>query len=538
MRRLLLLLALCVLWPSGAEASCSGSGLTWTCTAGSTVSQINSAISSSSNGATITLADGTYTGSGIDLSAGGAQNGVTVICESEGGCTFSSSGDTFIINACGADITNLVRVSGFVFSGAPSTGKTWVYCSDGFTIHRVRIDHNSFTNFAGSQAVFFGESSSEGEVYGVVDHNTFTGATNGMAMKNISGGTDWEIGLQGSANNIFFEDNTVTFTDNTDLGLGASDSWKAGGTVLRFNAVTGSRVLTHSLCHDGPVNFEVYFNTINNPTGEPDDYRNIHSQGSGEIIIFENTVENANGNAIAIQHYRSDASQMPQGDCTAAEICDGDWTAVSGVPLGDENRSGEDGYPCWHQPGRDDDFTLKPVYAWRNRTAAGTRVDISIESGGLIDSHFVENRDYYEAGSMTAQTSPTSPFNGTAGVGFGTLANRPTTCTAEADAEDAGEGGVAYWATDDGEWNSTNGATPDGQLYRCSSTNTWTVAYTPYCYPHPLQSGETECPEGGAGDPEPPTGPHRLRFRIAGVEAAPMVLGLIGLTRRARRRVA
>jgi hypothetical protein len=61
----------------------------------------------------------------------------------------------------------------------------------------------------------------------------------------------------------------------------------------------------------------------------------------------------------------------------------------------------------------------------------------------------MKNRDWFEAESNNAQTSPTSPFNGTSGVGFGTLANRPTTCSAGlTDAPDAGNGGVGYFATD------------------------------------------------------------------------------------------
>ena len=85
----------------------------------------------------------------------------------------------------------------------------------------------------------------------------------------------------------------------------------------------------------------------------------------------------------------------------------------------------------------------------------------------------------------------------TVGTGHGTLANRPTTCTT----------GVGYWATDQGNWNASGVAGPrgysNGQLYVCTATNTWTLSYTPYTYPHPLITGGTT--ETG-GTPNPPTG--------------------------------
>lgn len=91
----------------------------------------------------------------------------------------------------------------------------------------------------------------------------------------------------------------------------------------------------------------------------------------------------------------------------------------------------------------------------------------------------IANRDFYtEAANQAAQASNSSPFNGASGMGHGTYANIPTTCTT----------GVGYWATD------------QSQLYLCTATNAWTASYTPYTYPHPLDTDSTPDP------PNPPTG--------------------------------
>ena len=79
------------------------------------------------------------------------------------------------------------------------------------------------------------------------------------------------------------------------------------------------------------------------------------------------------------------------------------------------------------------------------------------------------NRDYYNYVS--------TGFDGSVGVGRGTKATMlGLSCTT----------GVAYWVTDEGEWDSTVSGV-DGQLYQCSAPNTWTLYYTPYTYPHPLR---------------------------------------------------
>jgi len=141
-------------------------------------------------------------------------------------------------------------------------------------------------------------------------------------------------------------------------------------------------------------------------------------------------------------------------------------------------------------PAVSNDQTDDPVYEWLN-----TADSVSIHSIQHLSCGFGagstavcrENEHFYNyKGSL--QTTSSSPFNGTTGVGAGIISRRPGTCTT----------GVGYWATDEGEWDSSNGATADGRLYLCTSTNTWTLSYTPYTYPHSLVD-DTPPVSGGTG---------------------------------------
>lgn len=186
------------------------------------------------------------------------------------------------------------------------------------------------------------------------------------------------------------------------------------------------------------------------------------------------------------------------------------------------------GYACLDQPGRGKgdlltgsfsskvnqttgtiawpNQALEPIYIWSNN------VSIAPGWGGNLyrdntAGRVVDNRDLFKQASGI-QVSSSSPFNGTTGTGWGTLANRPSSCTPGA----SGAPGVGYFATDQGSWNQStsnpygvqqNGA--DGLFYRCTATNTWTLYYTPYTYPHPLQ-------EAGGGGGTPITGRIRIRY--------------------------
>jgi hypothetical protein len=130
---------------------------------------------------------------------------------------------------------------------------------------------------------------------------------------------------------------------------------------------------------------------------------------------------------------------------------------------------------------------LDPIYEFDNPISG------SLNQGHVTTNtgRTIENRDWYTDEGSGQQTSPTAPFNGSKGVGWGSLANRPSSCTA----------GVGYWASDQGSWNTSSNSFGQGTLYKCTSTNTWSSAYTPYTYPHPLITGNSST---ASGPPNPP----------------------------------
>jgi len=263
--------------------------------------------------------------------------------------------------------------------------------------------------------------------------------------------------------------------------------------VFRYNYVRNGSVKSHPVCNsEGTANQSFYGNTFVNDSGlSTDGYRCIHNQGSGEAVIFNNTFTASggkSGSAINVLHYRS--ADSAAAGCSLYPRCDGG----SQNAAWDGNRSPTStyyGYPCRYQPGRkagpNGTSLLSPQYAWNNKwsdTGAKVSVQISdawnVNTPPTVQTHVQLNRDIYDAVSNASQTSSTSPFNGTTGVGFGLLQYRPTTCTTNAN--ESG-GGVGYWATD------------TQTLYRCSATNTWVAHYKPYTYPHPLTQaggGESE----------------------------------------------
>jgi hypothetical protein len=130
---------------------------------------------------------------------------------------------------------------------------------------------------------------------------------------------------------------------------------------------------------------------------------------------------------------------------------------------------------------------LEPVYLWMNTVSYG-------DEGYNNDHVTAYERDVFpDCGNPSSDCS--GAFNGTKGTGYGTLASRPSTCT-------AGPGGT-YGASPTGSYGVAYFATDTNKLYICTSTNTWTAVYTPYTYPHPLIAGGTAVSSDNT--PDPPT---------------------------------
>jgi hypothetical protein len=488
---------------TSADATCSGSGLAWSCTAGTTVAQVQTTVNGATDGAVISFAPGSYSwGTTIELSNG---KGVTLQGAGAGSSIVTVTGGPIIAmnGTLNGNNTRLYRITGFTFQNAPADLILWFYGPG--TLNKIRVDHNTFRNFdSDAIAIFFGEVSTDAKFFGVIDHNTFTGSVNFMSMKILGAGdpSNYASSVRGTGNNIFVEDNVYDFASNTSgsLGSGCIDAWNSSAVVFRYNSVRNCLVTSHGVVHSGgTVNFELYRNTLRSDSGSvaPDGYRLFHHQGSGELFVFQNNftaVGTLNSSANAVTHYRSATPQTAGysatlGRCDGTRPIDGNFSP-SGTYAG---------YPCWNQPGRAPHGgapiygLLSPMYSWQNvNTSGGAKVPLTIENpwgatNPSVATHVAANRDYYDAVSASEQSSSTSPFNGTIGMGFGTLANRPAICTTNP--LESG-GGVAYYATDVGS---------QGTLYRCSSLNTWTVHYVPYAYPHPLTVGGQTPPNSPSG---------------------------------------
>lgn len=324
-----------------------------------------------------------------------------------------------------------------------------------------------------------------GNLYAQAVNQAATGRTP-RAMVDAQGGVALLWGNAANTDSIqsFISFNTARRNSVTYAQTPTPNGW---GYVGPAPIATGTvSVGTTAVTKTGGTNFNVSW-----PTGTM-----IYIVDAvGEGVVGQ---EPADGPSLGISSVNSTTSiTLQNGGNTAGSLTGKAYTTGSawdgntdayGYPALDQTGRGRGDLLTGNMPSKVNSTTgtiawpnqaLEPVYIWKN-TGTPTVTTYSNGSTGLVHA----DRDYYEQASGI-QTTSSSPFNGTTGTGWGTLANRPATCTT----------GVAYWATDQGSWNQSssnpygvqqNGA--DGVLYKATATNTWTLYYEPYTYPHPLRN--------------------------------------------------
>jgi hypothetical protein len=375
---------------------------------------------------------------------------------------------------------------------------------NGTTCSQVRIDNITFDPSVQGQNPDSGSMVLTDNVFGVLDHNTVGGVdfSRGVEFVNFNN-SKWEgVGelgdnsrssptTMGTEKTLYVENNSfgtavVVTESEVEVPFG---NWGGGRVAVRFNQMNGTWVglSVHGLDSNGrarsPLQGEFYGNTLHCtvPMASGDYCQAVGARG-GTYMVFGNTltaeVTSKYNSYVDLQTYRTWSVNDPFGLCDGT----GDWdnnTVSPPICLDQPARSGGSllsGNPPT-PTNADVGFvhqSIEPVYEWNN---SGRAPNIANVTSGY--SAVAINRDFYtddSAGSPAALTTPGTTL--ATGVKFGTLANRPTSCTT----------GVGYYATDQGSWNTSGGAFGQGQFYKCTSTNTWTLTYTPYTYPHPLTS--------------------------------------------------
>jgi hypothetical protein len=320
----------------------------------------------------------------------------------------------------------------------------------------------------------------------------------------------------GSSKAFFLENSTVNGGTGPQGGA-TNDCFSGGRFVVRFSILNNSSVQGHPTGHAGDDrgcrSHEFYKNTMTPPSGI-----NTFNTDDIEAGTGVNWGNSANGyqNFVTIHLKRENTNTYTQ---TAPP---GGWgycgTAQTGsASAWDQNSDGPTGYACTDQPGRGQGDLLSGLFPNKVNTAQGNTIAWPRQKlepiyewnnvwsctgcGGnfwtVYDPGMLANRDFFlEHGNTNCAQNAASC---TAGVGIGTLAQRPANCTPNSTVYPAGNSpGVGWWATDQGTWNQS-GSGGQGQLYVCTATNTWTLYYTPYTYPHPLTAGS-------GTPPAPPTG--------------------------------
>jgi len=346
----------------------------------------------------------------------GAGIGQTVITSN---ITASSATDAIISFQPASPGTNTpLRITGFTLDCAEKCSGIYMGQSTENILDQIRIDHNRICNCFRTaitgRCIYL-----VGNIFGVIDNNQIEAGEGKSIDAYGNSNLQWAMPLDrsfGLNNRMYYEDNTFT------SGHTYHSAGHGGRYVTRYNNYTYTDTTSglfpifdiHGNQSAGCATMvaEIYGNTINLGTKGG----GLFDQRGGQAVIFNNTVNSTSSvSAKCREEYPDDLS----------------------------------GYDYLQH--------VTNSYYWANYKNGTTRINCVIMIDPDWENGLVENVDFFNQ-----QTS----FDGSVGMGVGTLANRPASCTLE---------GAGYWATD------------ENTLYRWHN-GAWEFLFTPYTYPHPLRT--------------------------------------------------
>ncbi len=314
------------------------------------------------------------------------------------------------------------RLSGFTFD--LNERCQWVTIENRTThpIHQVRIDHNQVSRSPKRMITV------RGAVYGVIDSNELRGGL--MLTAYGSNALSWThfVFNFGTADNLYFEDNTCTVvTTPHDGGIGG-----------RYCARHNKYIYINQKLQLVPW-FDMHGNQ-----GRGKNWAGMGAE------IYENVLE-AGGRTAMIACIRG-GKALVYNNTVLTTSRSRAWTRVREEY--DDSLNPPAVNPLSGEPQH-----VSETYFWgnnQNGQIIKTSIGETIDYGGKIGVVPQRNVDFWDQEPH---------FDGTSGIGVGPLADRPP----------KGVPGVGYWATD------------AKKLYRWSVSNQWEEFYVPFPYPHPLR---------------------------------------------------
>lgn len=428
------------------------------CTADIT-SALTTAIGNSADGDIVSISAGSCSMSGItindkNITIQGAGQGVTNIT-AEGGF------GQWITNGSSGPFWRLSGIS-LTGTGNPIPLRIW---GDQAASWRgpFRIDHMDFNYPNGGSNVYI-----FGPVWGVIDHNSFTGGFESMVLTGIGLTASIETGAgastlygafgssltyrPGAGDYLYIEDNVCN-----GPGLGGVafvDTDRSGGRfVIRHNTLTSCGIYAH-WTGDKNINslwWEVYNN--HSTWVAPNQVEISRMQGGGTGLIYNNTFDGSPG--FSPYQFWIGEGRLNSQSGPPLQYCD----VPEGGPQAWDSNLGDTsavGWPCLMQTGRNAGVTAAQVQAGAKQTS----FPFYLWNNG-------PQLKCFNPGAAGAACDNTASAIGVVG-GPGAFFLPPPGHTVTGGGQ--GQGDVDY---------CINTSQPTG-------CGTHTLTYTPYTYPHPL----------------------------------------------------